>query len=66
MRVYTIQESDYSDLEENLECVIEKAKKFLKKMEHSSEYGSRNYGSRNRDYEEDDDYDWKIKKGSRY
>lgn len=60
MRVYTIQESDYSDLEENLECIIEKAKKFLKKMEHSGEYGSRN-----RDYE-DDDYDWKIKRGSRY
>ena len=33
MRVYTLQENDYSDLEETLECIMHKAKKFLAKME---------------------------------
>jgi hypothetical protein len=62
MRVYTLQENDYSDLEETLECIMHKAKKFLAKMEEG-EFGSRNYGSRG--YMEDD-YDWKLKRGSRY
>lgn len=62
MRVYTLQENDYSDLEETLECIMHKAKKFLAKMEEG-EFGSRNYGSRG--YTEDD-YDWKLKRGSRY
>lgn len=62
MRVYTLQENDYSDLEETLECIMHKAKKFLAKMEEG-EFGSRNYGSKG--YMEDD-YDWKLKRGSRY
>ena len=60
MKVYTLQETDYSDLEETLECIMHKAKKFLAKME-DGEFGSRNYGSKDWD-----DYDWKIRKGSRY
>lgn len=61
MRVYTLQENDYSDLEETLECIMHKAKKFLAKMEEG-EFGSRNQRMRY----EDDDYDWKLKRGSRY
>lgn len=62
MRVYTLQENDYSDLEESLECIMHKAKKFLQKME-SGEFGSRKH----RGYDDDDeDYDWKIKRGNRY
>lgn len=60
MKVYTLQETDYSDLEESLECIMHKAKKFLEKME-SGDFGSRR-GMGWRD-EEDDDYDWKVKKG---
>ena len=59
MKIYSIEEKDYSDLEESLECIVAKAKKLLKKMENGD------FGSRNR-YDDDDDYDWKIKKGSRY
>lgn len=59
MKVYTIEEYDYNELEETLECMIDKAKDFLRKMD-MSEMGYRNrMGWR----DEDDDYDWKIKKG---
>lgn len=61
MKVYTLQETDYSDLEETLECIMHKAKKWLQRMEEN-EFGSR---KRYKDYE-DDDYDWRIKKGNRY
>lgn len=61
MKVYTLQEHDYSELEESLECIMNKAKKFLQKME-DGEFGSR----RHRGYDDEDDYDWKIKKGYRY
>lgn len=62
MKVYTLQENDYSELEESLECIMDKAKKFLHKME------SGEFGSRKRRYydDEEDDYDWKVKKGYRY
>lgn len=63
MRVYTLQENDYSDLEETLECIMHKAKKFLAKMGEGEFDSSKNYGSRG--YMEDD-YDWKLKRGYRY
>ena len=66
MKVYSIQETDYENLEESLECIMEKAKKLLTKMT-SGEFGTRKR-SRNDWEDEEDDYDWKIKKGrySRY
>jgi len=64
MKVYTLEEKDYSDLEETLECIMHKAKKFLAKMEEG-EFGSRNWGSR-KHWDDDEEYDWKIKKGYRY
>ena len=64
MKVYTLQETDYSDLAESLECIANKAMKFLRKME-DGDFGNRNrMGWRYDDY--DDDYDWKVKKGHRY
>lgn len=66
MKVYTIQETDYENLEESLECIMEKAKKFLAKM-NSGEFGMRKHSRGDWD-DEEDDYDWKIKKNrySRY
>ena len=63
MRVYTLQENDYSDLEETLEYIMHKAKKFLAKMEEGEFDPSKNYGSRGY---MGDDYDWKLKRGYRY
>lgn len=60
MKVYTLQEHDYSELEDTLECIMAKAKKFLAKMEEGE------FGSRKRHWDEEDEYDWKIKKGYRY
>ena len=58
MKVYTLEEKDYSDLEESLECIIKKAEKFLRKMESGSFENRMGWK-----YREDDEYDWKIKKG---
>lgn len=59
MKIYTLQETDYSELEDTLECIMHKAKKFLTKMEEG-EFGSK------RGWKDEDDYDWKIRKGYRY
>lgn len=61
MKVYSIEEKDYEELEEYLEKVVKCGKKLLKAME-SGEFGSRN----RHDWDEEDDYDWKIKRGGRY
>ena len=63
MRVYSIEEKDYNELEEYLEKVVKCGKKLLKAME-SGEFGSRN--RHHDDWDEEDDYDWKIKRGNRY
>jgi hypothetical protein len=63
MKVYTLQETDHSEMMECLEGIMKKAHKLLERFEDmDSKWGSR-YGSRN-EYEED--YDWKIRKGNRY
>lgn len=66
MRIYTIEEDGYNNLNKVVEkmCdVVRCAKKVLEEVEES-EYNSR-MGWRDR---HEDDYDWKIKKGypSRY
>lgn len=62
MKVYTIQETEYECLEETLECIVDKAKKLLYKMS-SGEFGNKKYSKKSydEDYEDEDDYDWKIK-----
>lgn len=69
MRIYTIEETGYNDLHKVVDkmCdVVKCAKKVLEEVEES-EYGSR-MGWRKRYDEDEEDYDWKIKKGrgSRY
>lgn len=58
MKTYVIEEEKYSELEEWVEKIVDCGKKLLHKMEEG-EFGSR---MGRRDYE-DDDYDWKLKKG---
>ena len=61
MRVYSLQEADYNELEEYLEKIVKCGKKLLNMIENNE------YGSRNRhEWDGEDDYDWKIKRGGRY
>lgn len=62
MRVYSIEETDYSCLTDYIKDVVKCGKMLLQKME-SGEYGSR-MGRKYHDEWEDDDYDWKIKQGT--
>lgn len=62
MKVYTLQETDHNEMMDSLECIVKKAHKLIERLEDidfGSRYGSR-YGTRR---DEDDEYDWKIKKG---
>lgn len=71
MKIYTIEESCYEDLNgvlEKMQDVVRCAKKVISEIEHT-EMGSRKSKRRYEDdYDEEDDYDWRIKKGhySRY
>lgn len=63
MRVYSIEESNYTELTDFLKKMVKCGKKILEEMEEN-EFASRNrMGWRD---DEEDDYDWKVKKGRRY
>lgn len=66
MRVYSIEEKNYTELEDFLKKMVKCGKKILEEMEEG-EFASRNRMGW-RDEEDEDDYDWKVKKGrhSRY
>lgn len=62
MKVYTIEEDNYNNLTEIVDKISEVAycaKKVIKDMESSMNYRSPRW----RDEEDEEDYDWKIKKG---
>ena len=69
--MYTIEESCYEDLNgvlEKMQDIVRCSKKVISEIEHTeicSLKGKRRYED---DYDEEDDYDWKIKKShySRY
>lgn len=65
MKVFTIEETCYNDLEETLGKVMKYGKKLLECMEES-ELESKGYMGWKRRDDEYEDYDWKIKKGRRY
>lgn len=62
MRVYSIEEKNYTELEEFLKKMVKCGSKILEEMEEG-EFASRNrMGWR----DDEDDYDWKLKRGRRY
>lgn len=62
MKVYTIEEPDYSELTDYLKDLVKCGKKWVERME-GGEFGARMNRRYRDDYDEDDDYTWKIKKG---
>lgn len=60
MKMYTIEEDKYEELEEWVERIVACGEKLLNKLQHSE------FAMKSRDEFENDDYDWKIKKGNRY